>query len=118
MKENIPADYAGPQLIWPLTESFVAGLIQYLITNSKCNGSTSNGDSYATCSTFLPRKYVVEILLAAKTLLQGSNVRLTEVRIASEGTQKLIVVGDLHGQLPDLYASFLIALMLIFSVLF
>ncbi|RLN88140.1 hypothetical protein BBJ28_00022065, partial [Nothophytophthora sp. Chile5] len=82
----IEADYRGPHVHWPLELSNVLAVL----------------DSFKT-SQVLHHKYVLELLNAGVRALAPLPT-LQEITVA-EG-EKLTVIGDLHGQLQDLFSIF------------
>lgn len=87
LAEAIPADHDGPQLAWPPTEESLATLIDHLKEH---------------WSIPIHRSYFGKALVGARQLYSKNNRSLLDIRVDSGAHQKLIVVGDLHGQLNDL----------------
>ncbi|CAI5730898.1 unnamed protein product [Hyaloperonospora brassicae] len=83
---TIDPSYAGPHLRWPLELSNVLEIL----------------DSFKTTQV-MHYKYVLEVLKEGVRLL-GPLPTLQEISLV-EG-EKLTVVGDLHGQLQDLFSIF------------
>ncbi|OWZ06024.1 Serine/threonine-protein phosphatase [Phytophthora megakarya] len=83
---KIDPDYAGPHLVWPLELSNVLEIL----------------DSFKT-TQILHYKYVLEILKESVKSLAPLPT-LQEITLV-EG-EKITVVGDLHGQLQDLFSIF------------
>ncbi|RLN88052.1 hypothetical protein BBJ28_00019081, partial [Nothophytophthora sp. Chile5] len=83
---TVEADYRGPHVHWPLELSNVLAVL----------------DSFKT-SQVLHHKYVLELLNAGVRALAPLPT-LQEITVA-EG-EKLTVIGDLHGQLQDLFSIF------------
>uniref|UniRef100_H3GLM9 Serine/threonine-protein phosphatase n=1 Tax=Phytophthora ramorum TaxID=164328 RepID=H3GLM9_PHYRM len=83
---QVDPEYAGPHLVWPLE---LANVLQIL-------------DSFKT-TQILHYKYVLEILKEGVKSLAPLPT-LQEITLA-EG-EKITVIGDLHGQLQDLFSIF------------
>ncbi|EPT25249.1 serine/threonine protein phosphatase [Toxoplasma gondii ME49] len=85
--ENIPDDYAGPRVKWPITREFCLDLVDHYRDNPDVP---------------LPRKYALELIMAItdhyRETMKGAVV---EVEIPKKGGSRLVLVGDTHGQLND-----------------
>ena len=84
-------EYTGPRLSFPLTQGMLMGLVNHY-------GIGPNVP--------LHQNYIQAILGEAKTLF-AKLPRVTRIQTLSGGHQRLVVVGDLHGQLQDLLVIFL-----------
>ncbi|CAH0493428.1 unnamed protein product [Peronospora farinosa] len=83
---KINSTYSGPHVVWPLELSNVLAIL----------------DSFKT-TQILHYKYVLEILKAS---VRSFSPLPTLQAISLENDEKLTVVGDLHGQLQDLFSIF------------
>ncbi|RHY92646.1 hypothetical protein DYB35_002342 [Aphanomyces astaci] len=83
---SITDDYAGPRLVFPLRLHNVLDLLEQFKK-----------------SVVLHSKYVMEVLLEAKKVFNALPT-LQEISVADG--EKLTVVGDIHGQLKDLFTIF------------
>ncbi|RMX66558.1 hypothetical protein DD238_002301 [Peronospora effusa] len=83
---KINSTYSGPHVVWPLELSNVLAIL----------------DSFKT-TQILHYKYVLEILKAS---VRSFSPLPTLQEISLEKDDKLTVVGDLHGQLQDLFSIF------------
>eukprot|EP00668_Euglena_longa_P013818 GGOE01017764.1.p1 GENE.GGOE01017764.1~~GGOE01017764.1.p1 ORF type:complete len:1917 (-),score=426.25 GGOE01017764.1:389-6061(-) len=86
IKQTVPDHYPGYRLPWPLTESGVHGLLKAIKTHP---------------TVPLHDRYVANVLLAARDMFERMP-RVTEISVTSGKHTKLIIVGNLHGQLADL----------------
>lgn len=80
---DVPEGYEGPHYSNPITEEFLEHLFQYCATEGT--------------SSLVPRGYVDHIIRDSMALFKSEP---TIVDIPLDG--KVIVVGDIHGQFPDL----------------
>eukprot|EP00906_Rhabdomonas_costata_P030178 RCo042620 len=88
------ADYDGPRLPLPLTLESVTALVQYCKSRPK---------------TPVHTRYVVQILVKVREELQNTYLSkgpVSQIQVRSGEHTKLVVVGDLHGQLADLLVIF------------
>lgn len=83
---TIGADYRGPHLTWPLRLANVLDMLEYFKKG-----------------VLLHYKYVLEIL---KESIRAFAVLPTLQEINLSEGEKITVVGDLHGQLQDLFSIF------------
>jgi hypothetical protein len=88
--DEIEASYKGAHLTWPLTQQQVLNMLEHF----------KYGRS-------LHYKYCCEVLTRAKKVM-GQCSSLVEISLPPDDSVKLTVVGDLHGQLQDLYSIFAI----------
>jgi hypothetical protein len=86
----VESSYKGAHLTWPLTQQQVLNMLEHF----------KYGRS-------LHYKYCSEVLARAKKVM-GQCSSLEEVALPPDDSVKLTVVGDLHGQLQDLYSIFAI----------
>lgn len=86
--DAIPVEYVGPKLTWPLTLQSVLAMME----------DFKNGK-------ILHHAYVTEVLHEVRKTM-GALSTLQEIKI--EDGSKLTIVGDIHGQLQDLYSIFTI----------
>jgi predicted phosphodiesterase len=82
---DVPEDYTGPHYSSPIPQDFLENLFQYCATEGT--------------SSLVPRSYVDHIVRDAIELFKSEP---TIVDIPLERDTKVIVVGDIHGQFPDL----------------
>ncbi len=75
--------YKGPHYKSPITQEFVEGLLQY------CAGEG--------LSAQFPYYYVQQIVLDAMEIFK-SEPTILDIPL----TNKVVVIGDIHGQFPDL----------------
>ena len=86
VQQPVPDNYYGYRLPWPLTEAAVHGLLRAVKTKP---------------SVPLHERYVANILVAARQIFQNMP-RVNDIQTSAGQHKKLIVVGNLNGQLADL----------------
>jgi len=93
-KMEIEADYDGPHLQWPLNIKMVLEMLEHFKHGRK-----------------LHLKYVLQVLHRSRKLIANMQT-LEEIELPDEAATgkktQLTVVGDLHGQLQDLFSIFAI----------
>ncbi|KAF8819114.1 serine/threonine protein phosphatase, partial [Cardiosporidium cionae] len=122
-KQSIELSYKGPEVIWPLTRQFALSLMEHFRDNpdvrfsllfyffqikrgipwdkreiDKISLKSNRGGNFMT----LPQKYAYQILIQTEALLKATIPgAVFNVEIPSRTDCRLILVGDVHGQLND-----------------
>ena len=86
-----PPDYKGPRLSFPLTPGMLQSLVLHYVKDA---------------APPLHSSYLCSLLTQSRDLL-AKRPRVTRIATRSGSHKRLVIVGDLHGQLPDLLTIFL-----------
>lgn len=85
-RDGVPSTYKGPHYTNPIPADFVENLLQYCVSEGP--------------NACVPRPYVAHIIADALAIFK-SEPAIVDIPLL-EKESKVVVVGDIHGQFPDL----------------
>eukprot|EP00923_Selenidium_pygospionis_P011353 GHVN01019634.1.p1 GENE.GHVN01019634.1~~GHVN01019634.1.p1 ORF type:complete len:443 (+),score=47.41 GHVN01019634.1:93-1421(+) len=86
-QEEIPPDYKGPHLKWPVDRQFALDVVDHMREHPDVP---------------LPRRYAFDMLIKIEDLMRAESPgAVYHMCIPKKASAKLVIVGDTHGQLND-----------------